>query len=83
MIAAYKGHKDVVNFLLNKKTDPNARANCGATAMHFAVEGGHLETVKELIKFGAVFMKNESGTYSPAHGSWKSIRRAFCFHYRK
>lgn len=61
MIASYKGHLDVVSYLLEKGADPNARANCGATAMHFAVECGHLDVVRELLLYGAAFLNNENG----------------------
>lgn len=61
MIASYKGHLDIVSYLLEKGADPNRRANCGATAMHFAVEGGYLKVVQELLEHGAVFSCNENG----------------------
>lgn len=61
MIAAYKGHIDIVNFLLEKGADPDERANCGATALHFAAERGHTAIVKKILKYGAAFAKNENG----------------------
>jgi Fem-1 family protein b len=38
---------------LEKGDDPNIIAHCGATALHFAAECGHLNIVKELLNFGA------------------------------
>ena len=39
----------------------NKKANCGATALHFAAEAGHLVIVKLLISHGATFHPSESG----------------------
>ena len=64
MIAAYKGHVDIVNFLLEKGADPNEKAKCGATALHFAAECGHTAIVKEILKYGAEFVKNKNGIKS-------------------
>lgn len=50
-----------VNFLLDKAADPNKKAYCGATALHFAAECGHSAIVCELLKYGAQMMKNVSG----------------------
>lgn len=36
MISAYKGHTDVVEFLLSNGADPDQQALCGATALHYA-----------------------------------------------
>lgn len=61
MIAAYKGHLDVVCFLLERGANPNEKAHCGATALHFAAECGHTAVVKELLKYDAKFVANETG----------------------
>lgn len=50
-----------VNFLLDKTADPNKKAYCGATALHFAAECGHTNIVCELLKYGAQMIKNVSG----------------------
>lgn len=65
MIAAYKGHLDVVTFLLEKGANPDEKANCGATALHFAAECGHTAIVKEMLEYGAAFVKNETGKNNP------------------
>lgn len=41
--------------------NPNERALCGASSLHFAAECGHTAIVKELLKYNAVFTVNESG----------------------
>lgn len=50
-----------VNFLLDKGADPNQKAHCGATALHFAAECGHTTIVRELLKYGTKMTKNVSG----------------------
>lgn len=50
-----------VTFLLEHGADPNEKALCGATALHFASECGHRSIVKVLLKFGAKIMKNAIG----------------------
>lgn len=53
MIACYKGHIKIVNFLLALKADVNRKSIKGNTALHDCAEGGFLEVVKVLIKHGA------------------------------
>lgn len=50
-----------VSFLLENGANPNEKALCGATALHFAAECGHLPVVKDLLQYGAVFSTNDSG----------------------
>jgi Fem-1 family protein b len=50
-----------VSFLLENGANPNEKALCGATALHFAAECGHLPVVKELLKYDAIFSTNDSG----------------------
>lgn len=52
---------DVVSFLLERGANPNEKAHCGATALHFAAECGHTDVVKELLKYDAKFTTNELG----------------------
>ena len=59
MIAAYKGHADVVSYLLLKGAQPNVVATCGATALHFAAELGHLDIVRKLMMYGAEILQND------------------------
>lgn len=41
--------------------NPNERALCGATALHFAAECGYVDVVKELLKYNATFCVNDVG----------------------
>lgn len=47
-----------MSFLLENGADPNEKAQCGGTALHFAAECGHCSIVKDLLKHGAKMMKN-------------------------
>lgn len=59
MISAYKGHTDVVEFLLSNGADPDQQALCGATALHYAAECGHVDICAALLDFGATLKRNE------------------------
>lgn len=61
MISAFKGHLEVVDFLLENGANPDEQAHCGATAMHYAAESGHTEICQSLLDHNAVMMKNEYG----------------------
>lgn len=61
MISAYKGHTDVVEFLLENKAEPDEQAHCGATALHYAAECGHVDICSALLNYGATLKKNEFG----------------------
>jgi ankyrin repeat protein len=52
LIAAYSGHSDIAEFLLDKDANPNA-AGPGYTALHAAVLMGDLALVKALLAHGA------------------------------
>lgn len=53
----------MVSYLLEKGADPNVKAQCGATVLHFAAECGQLSIVKELLAYGAEFSLNEAGLF--------------------
>lgn len=59
MISAYKGHTDVVEFLLSNGADPDQQALCGATALHYAAECGHVDICALLLDYGATLKRNE------------------------
>lgn len=46
---------------MEKGADPNQKAHCGATALHFAAECGHSTIIRELLRYGAKMTKNVSG----------------------
>merc|ERR1719300_790275 len=61
MISCYKGHQEVVDYLLSVGADPNAKALCGASALHFSAEIGNVPIVECLLKYGARMEANEHG----------------------
>ena len=48
MGAAFKGHTDIVAFLLERGADPRASNQAGQTALDFARMGGNPETIRLL-----------------------------------
>lgn len=50
-----------VTHLLENGADPNSKAQCLSTAMHFASECGYLQVVKTLNEYGAKQLKDSSG----------------------
>jgi len=54
-----KGHADVVAYLLQRGARANVMATCGATALHFAAERGHLDIVRHLMSYGAEILRND------------------------
>jgi len=53
MMAAQNGHTEVVEALLGKGANVNAKDNDGATALMAAVHKGHTDIVQLLKKAGA------------------------------
>jgi ankyrin repeat protein len=47
------GYQEIVQALLNKGADVNAKANNGVTALMLASQNGHQEVKELLIKAGA------------------------------
>ncbi|ASQ45131.1 ankyrin repeat domain-containing protein [Legionella clemsonensis] len=63
-IAARKGHSDIVQYLLEKKLNPNLKDNDGMTALLYYCASGSsdLNTIKSLIeKGGRITEKNNKG----------------------
>ena len=52
-IASYKGHIDVVRYLLEQGTDKDNSCNNGWTPLHRAAHEGHLEITMLLMSYGA------------------------------
>ncbi len=62
MLAAKKGHLDMVKLLLKHNANANLSNTSGKTALMFAVKYGHLDIVKFLIENGAdTDLKNKAG----------------------
>ena len=52
-MAAFRGHKDIVELLIAKGANVNAKEKNSATALHFAAQEGHKDIVELLIAKGA------------------------------
>ena len=50
LYAAYNGHTAVVEYLLKRGADINAKTENGLTALFFAARFGHIEIIKVLLK---------------------------------
>ena len=59
--AAASGHLDVVKLFINKGAFVDLQDKDGDTALHYAVKGGHLEIVSELLALGASQLPNNLG----------------------
>ena len=53
VVAARKGHRDVVQQLLEAGADKESKGKYGATALMWAAENGHQDVVRELLQSGA------------------------------
>ncbi|MDR3299527.1 MAG: ankyrin repeat domain-containing protein [Candidatus Accumulibacter sp.] len=51
--AAYNGHTEIVDYLIGRGAEIDAKTENGSTALFFASRFGHLETVKALLKHRA------------------------------
>ena len=68
-VSARNGHDDVVQALIEKEADVNAKANDGSTPLHSSAANGHQEVVRALIRAGAdVNAKTDNG-WTPLHWS--------------
>ena len=59
--AAASGHLDVVKLFINKGAFMDLQDEDGNTALHYAVKGGHLKIVSELLALGASQLPNDLG----------------------
>ncbi|XP_067653868.1 inversin-like [Haliotis asinina] len=63
MQAAWKGHRDVVEFLVGRGADVSLVDSNGNNVLHFACAGGDLETVKLILSMNVVNI-NSRGWYN-------------------
>jgi ankyrin repeat protein len=68
------GHKNVVEFLLDKGVDLRAGENTGQTALHLAAHRGQVEIVRLLLKHGAPLeARNMFGGTVLGQASWSAM----------
>ena len=65
--AAWGGHVEVVEFLINKGADIEAQDPWGTTVLHWAAWRGHVEVMKLLLDSGANPDTQDSAGGSPLH----------------
>jgi Ankyrin repeats (3 copies)/Ankyrin repeat len=65
--AAFVGKVEVVNLLLEKGAEVNARAKDGATPLHLAVKRGHVSVAKLLFTKGANLTAKDTEGNTPVH----------------
>jgi ankyrin repeat protein len=65
MIACYKGHYKIANYLLSLKADINKKSVKGNTALHDCAESGNLDIFKMLIQNGAKMEIDSYGKFCP------------------
>jgi len=68
-LAAYFGHKEVVDYLIKAGAAVNSRSknDLEVTPLQSAVAGGHLEVVRLLLDAGASPNVQDRGGYTPLH----------------
>jgi len=65
--AAYKGSKELVDFLIASRADIHKQNSSGKTPLHRAISGNHLGVAKSLLENGAKINVQDSLGYTPGH----------------
>jgi ankyrin repeat protein len=65
--AVDKGHTEVIEFLIKKGADVNAKINNGFTLLHTAAKKGHAEITEALITAGAELDAQDKPGMAPLH----------------
>lgn len=78
MIACYKGHFKIAQYLLSLKADVNRRSVKGNTALHDCAESGSLEILQLLLQHGATMDVDSYGNCArPDTGSCSNRTAVF------
>ena len=67
-VACFKGHKEIVNILIQSGADVNKADKDGNTALHWAIEKGNKEIVENLVHCGAKITESEKGNLEKKFG---------------
>jgi len=68
-VAAFNGNKAIVELLLGKGADVNAKANNGATPLHLAAVRGSVEVATLLLESGAQINATDNDGWTPLHSA--------------
>jgi uncharacterized protein len=52
-LAAYRGHADIVDWLLARKANPKHKNNIGRSVVGYAISGNHVDVVRALLRASA------------------------------
>ena len=64
-MAAYNGHMNCVEMLLNRGIDINSKNNKGYTSLHWAAQKGHINIVEILLNRGIDINSEDIDSYAP------------------
>jgi ankyrin repeat protein len=71
IMASWKGHKEIVEFLLINGANVNHSNNFGGTALIYASRWGHIQIVEILLEYGAnINQINNEGESALMHATW-------------
>jgi len=65
--AAFKGNKELVDFLIAARADVHKQNSSGKTPLHRAISGSHLGVAKSLLDSGANINVQDNLGYTPGH----------------
>ncbi|KAK6500072.1 hypothetical protein TWF481_010430 [Arthrobotrys musiformis] len=69
LLAADRGHEDVVKLLIDRRANLEAKDEYGCTPLYRAVISGREETTKLLIQYGANLAASSDGYSTPLHAA--------------
>ena len=75
LYAAFKGHKRVVQLLLQRGANPRKQDKYGTTPLHYAARYGHKPVVKQLIDGGAELNSTDIWGRTPLYRAVKGGRK--------
>ena len=74
IFAAFHGHREVLDLLLDAGADPNARSTQDNTALHLAAMHGFEDCVRSLLEHGAdPYVKNKVSSNKFAHVTHRQL----------
>ena len=65
MLAAAKGHVEMIDLLFTQGADPNKRGAMQRTALQYAIDKNHIEAAKRLLVYGADIDAYDNGQLTP------------------